>query len=110
MDEKITFNTKSNNLTAYFYEMDDNISFFLISINDGEWVKYGKVCPEDFLLTIPENTDVKIRVRKFNKLLTSSLAFSTFDTNRAIDFDINDPTEFRPEDDDDDRPIEIKED
>ena len=56
------------------------------------------------------NTDVKIRVRKFNKLLTSSLAFSTFDTNRAIDFDINDPTEFRPEGDDDDRPIEIKED
>lgn len=110
MDEKIHFNTKNNNLTAYYYEMDDNISYFLISVNDGDWIKCRKPCPEDFLLKIPENTDVKIRVRKFNKLLTSPIMIYVFDTNRAVDFDINDPTEFRPDDGSDDRPFEIKED
>ena len=110
MDEKVTFNTKANNLTAYFYEMDDNISYFLISIGDGEWIKYGRTCPDDFLLKMPESTDVKIRVRKFNKLITSSLAFSAFDTNRAVDFDVNDPTEFRENEGDDENPLEIKED
>ena len=110
MDEKITFNTKSNNLTAYFYEMDDNISYFLISIGDGEWVKYGHKCPDDFLLKMPEETVVKIRVRKFNKLITSSLSFSAFDTNKAIDFNIDDPAEFRPDEGKDERPFEIKED
>lgn len=110
MDEKVTFNTKNNRLTAYYYEMDDNISYFMMSINDGPWVKYRKPCPEDFLLAIPENTEVKIRIKKFNKLLTSVLAFSTFDTNKAVDFDVDDPREFRPDDGQDDRPIEIKED
>ena len=110
MDDKVTFNTKGNNLTAYFYEMDDNISYFLISVNDGEWIKCGHECPEDFRLVMPEETKVKIRVRKFNRLETSVLSLSVFDTNRGNDFDINDPTEFRPDDGSDDRPIEIKED
>lgn len=110
MDDKVTFNTKANNLTAYFYEMDDNISYFLMSIDDGEWVKYGHECPEDFHVVIPEETKVKIRVRKYNKLITSVLSISAFDTNRAVDFNQNDPTEFRPDDGSDEKPLEIEED
>lgn len=110
MDDKVTFNTKANNLTAYFYEMDDNISYFLMSIDDGEWVKYGHECPEDFHVVMPEETKVKIRVRKYNKLITSVLSISAFDTNRAVDFNQNDPTEFRPDDGSDEKPLEIEED
>ena len=82
----------------------------MISIDDGPWMKYGKTCPDDFLLVMPEETEVKIKIKKFNKLLTSVLSFSAFDTNRAIDFNIDDPREFREEDEVDDKPIEIKED
>ena len=110
MDDKVTFNTKNNMLTAYYYEMDDNISYFMMSINDGPWVKYRKPCPEDTVIRFPENSNVKIRVKKFNRTVTSVLSFSVFDTNRAVDFEIDDPTEFRPDDGQDDRPIEIKED
>lgn len=110
MDDKVTFNTKANNLTAYFYEMDDNISYFLMSVDDGEWVKYGHECPEDFHVVIPEETKVKIRVRKYNKLITSVLSISAFDTNRAIDFSLNDPTEFKPDDGSDEKPMQIEED
>jgi hypothetical protein len=110
MDDKVTFNTKANNLTAYFYEMDDNISYFLMSVDDGEWVKYGHECPEDFHVVIPEETKVKIRVRKYNKLITSVLSISAFDTNRAIDFSLNDPTEFRPDEGSDEKPMQIEED
>lgn len=110
MDDKVTFNTKNNMLTAYYYEMDDNISYFMMSINDSPWVKYRKPCPEDTVIRFPENSNVKIRVKKFNRTVTSVLSFSVFDTNRAVDFEIDDPTEFRPDDGQDDRPIEIKED
>lgn len=110
MDDKIHFNTKANNLTAYYYEMDDNISYVMISVDDGPWIKLRKPCPEDFLLKMPESTDVKIRVKKFNRLLTSTLLISAFDTNRAVDFDANFPAEYRPDDGSDERPLEIKED
>ena len=110
MDDKVTFNTKKNNLTVYFYEMDDNVSYFLISVDDGDWIKCGHDCPENFLLVIPEETKVKIRVRKFNKLLTSSISLYAFDPNKGNDFDINDPAEFRADDGSDDSPVEITED
>lgn len=110
MDERITFNTKNNDLTAYYYEMDDNVSYFMISVDDGPWIKCRKPCPEDFLLKMPENVTVKIRVVKFNKIISSGISISVFDINRANDFDINDPTEFRADDGKDDRPIEINED
>ena len=109
MDEKIHFNTKANNLTAYYYEVDDNISYFMISVNDGPWMRMEKKCPDDFLLRLPEETDVKIRVKKFNRLLTSVINISAFDTNKAVDDDET-PEEFRPEKEDDDSPIEINED
>ena len=110
MDDKVTFNTKKNNLTVYFYEMDDNVSYFLISVDDRDWIKCGHDCPENFLLVIPEETKVKIRVRKFNKLLTSSISLYAFDPTKGNDFDINDPAEFRADDGSDDSPVEITED
>lgn len=110
MDERIHFNTKNNNLVIYFYEMDDNISYFMVSVDDGPWVKCRRPCPEDFILKMPENTEVKIRVKKFNRLLTSSIMLSAFDTNRGNEFDPDNPAEFRPDDGVDNRPIEIIED
>ena len=110
MDERIHFNTKNNNLVIYFYEMDDNISYFMVSVDDGPWVKCRRPCPEDFILKMPENTEVKIRVKKFNRLLTSSIMLSAFDTNRGNEFDPDNPAEFRPDDGIDNRPIEIIED
>jgi len=38
------------------------------------------------------------------------LSISAFDTNRAIDFSLNDPTEFRPDDGSDEKPMQIEED
>ena len=110
MDERIHFNTKNNNLVIYFYEMDDNISYFMVSVDDGPWIKCRRPCPEDFILKMPENTEVKIRVKKFNRLLTSSIMLSAFDTNRGNEFDPDNPAEFRPDDGVDNRPIEIIED
>ncbi len=107
MDERINFNTRNNNLFLYDYKFDDNISYFAISIDDGDWVKFSKPKPEDLQLELPENTDIKIRIKKFNRLITSRLELMVFDTNRGNDFDINDPTEFRPEGEDK-YPIEIK--
>lgn len=109
MNDKVTFNTKNNNLTIYYYEMDDNISYFMMSVDDGPWVKYRKPFQEDLLVNIPENTEVKIRVKKYNRILTSTLQISVFDKNRAVDFDINDTTEFRPDNEEDERPFEIVE-
>lgn len=109
MDERINFNTKSNNLMAYYYEMDDNISYFMISVNDGQWIKCRRPCPEDFSLSMPENSDVKIRVKKFNRLLSSSIYISVFDTNKAEAED-DGIAEFRASDDQETPPMEIKED
>ena len=108
MDDKLTFNTKNNNMTAYYYEMDDNISYFMVSVNDRPWQKFGHVCQENFLLELPENTNVKIRVKKFNHLLTSTLKLSVFDTNRGALTD-DGMTEFGKDDGEDERPVEIKE-
>ena len=107
MDERINFNTRNNNLFLYDYKFDDNISYFAISIDDGDWIKFSKPKPEDLQLELPENTDIKIRIKKFNRLITSRLELMVFDMNRGNDFDINDPTEFRPEGEDK-YPIEIK--
>lgn len=107
MDERTNFNTRNNNLFLYDYKFDDNISYFAISIDDGDWIKFSKPKPEDLQLELPENTDIKIRIKKFNRLITSRLELMVFDTNRGNDFDINDPTEFRPEGEDK-YPIEIK--
>ena len=109
MDDRIHFNTKANNLTAYYYEMDDNISYFMISINDGQWIKCRKPCPDDFSLSMPENSDVKIRVKKFNRLLSSSIYISVFDTNRAEDDD-DGISEIKKSDEHELPPIEIKDD
>ena len=109
MDDRIHFNMKNNNLVAYYYEMDDNISYVMVSIDDGPWIKLRKPCPDDFLLKFPEGADVKMRVKKFNRLLTSSVMISAFDTNRGAD-DGLDPAEFSPDDGTEDRPVEIKED
>lgn len=110
MDERIKFNTRNNSLDVYFYEMDSNISYFLMSIDDGDWEKYSGECPEDFLVKIPENVDVKIRVRKFNKLLTSEIRLYAFDLNKSDADYVDFGDEHISGDVTDENPIEIKED
>ena len=92
-EDKATFNTKDNHLVCYFYDLGDNISYFMISIDDGEWQRFGKDCPDNFKLDMPENTKIKIKVRRFNYLKNGILSLYAFDPDKANDFDINDPKE-----------------
>ena len=92
-EDKVTFNTKDNHFVCYFYDAGDNISYFKVSINDGEWLRYEKECPDGFKLDLPENSKIKIRVRRYNYLKSGFLVFYAFDPGKGNDFDECDPKE-----------------
>ena len=81
--EKVTFNTKDNNLIIYDYNFV-NIHYFMISINDGEWKKYYENPPLGLKLLLPENTEIKIIGKRKNVLDEGEILFYTFDKNKAV--------------------------
>lgn len=81
--EKVTFNTKDNNLIIYDYNFV-NIHYFMISINDGEWKKYYENPPLGLKLFLPENTEIKIIGKRKNVLDEGEILFYTFDKNKAV--------------------------
>lgn len=103
--EKRVFNTRDNQLTIYFYETE-NLKWFKMSIDDGEWVTYKPECEDEILISIPENTNVKILIKKARIMGRSKIIFSAFDTNKTnADYNDDGIREFRTEDEN--TPLEI---
>lgn len=105
-DDFITFNTKKNNIVIYFYEVE-NIQWFEMSVDGGEWVKYLPECPEDFSISAPEYTVIKLKIKRDRILSPSAVIFSAFDRNKTMKIDDDGIREFRPETEEDNNPIEI---
>jgi hypothetical protein len=106
-EDKTTFNTRNNQLTIYFYETE-NIKWFKMSIDDGDWITYKPECPEDFLLTVPENVGVKVIIKKQRVMGKAKILFSAFDRNKSSEDYYDDGIrEFRNEEED--NPVEKQE-
>lgn len=110
-DDAVVFNTKANNIVIYFYEVE-NIKYFQISVDDGEWVKYYEDCPEGFMISAPEYTTIRVKIKRNRILAPAAVIFSAFDRNRRAGDEMADDDgirEFRPTDDEDNNPLEIVE-
>lgn len=107
-NDRVNFNTRENNLGIYYYETD-NVRWWKMSVNDGEWMQYGPECPDEFMVSIPENTGVKVIVKKNRVMGNAKIVFSAFDPGKtSADYIHNDDgiMEFRPSMEDD-KPLEI---
>ena len=110
-NDRVNFNTRENNLDIYYYETV-NVRWWKMSVNDGEWVQYKPECPDEFMVSIPENTGVKVIVKKNKVMGNAKIILSAFDPAKtSADYLPNDDgiREFRPQGEDD-KPLEIVDD
>lgn len=110
-DDAVTFDTKANNIVIYFYEVE-NIAYFQMSVDDGEWVRYYPDCPEGFMISAPEYTKIRVKIKRNRILAPASITLSAFDRNRRAEDQMPDDDgikEFRPVSNEDDNPVEIVE-